>query len=89
MSAMPLDDARGRLSELAAEVKRTDDRIVLTDHGEDVVALISAEELHWFERMEDAADLEAAREVLDSDEPSIPHEVVMRKIFGDEWTPHD
>lgn len=45
MAAVPLGDARNRLSEYVADVERTHERITITRHGHPAAVLISADEL--------------------------------------------
>lgn len=45
MSAVPLGEARDRLSEYVADVERTHDRITITRHGHPAAVLISADDL--------------------------------------------
>jgi prevent-host-death family protein len=53
-------DLRARLGDLVSRVSYKHDRIVITKHGKPVAALISAEDLEFFERLEDRMDNEAA-----------------------------
>lgn len=45
MSAVPLGEARDRLSEYVAEVERTHARVTITRHGHPAAVLISADDL--------------------------------------------
>jgi antitoxin YefM len=45
MSAVPLGDARDRLSEYVSEVERTHQRVTITRHGHPAAVLISADDL--------------------------------------------
>ncbi|MBN7314874.1 type II toxin-antitoxin system Phd/YefM family antitoxin [Mycobacteroides abscessus] len=45
MSAVPLGEARDRLSEFVAEVERTHERVTITRHGHPAAVLISADDL--------------------------------------------
>src|SRR6476660_5937976 len=45
MTAVPLGEARDRLSELVAEVERTHQRVTITRHGHPAAVLISADDL--------------------------------------------
>jgi prevent-host-death family protein len=53
-------DLRARLGDLVSRVSYKHDRVVITKHGKPVAALISAEDLQFFERLEDRMDNEAA-----------------------------
>jgi prevent-host-death family protein len=45
MTAVPLGEARDRLSEFVAEVERTHERVTITRHGHPAAVLISAVDL--------------------------------------------
>lgn len=45
MAAVPLGEARDRLSEYVAEVERTHERVTITRHGRPAAVLISADDL--------------------------------------------
>lgn len=45
MDATPLGDARDHLSELVADVQRTQNRVTITRYGQPAAVLISADEL--------------------------------------------
>jgi len=45
MSAVPLGEARDRLSEFVAEVERTHERVTITRHGHPAAVLISVDDL--------------------------------------------
>ena len=49
MTAVPLGDARDRLSEYVSEVARTHQRVTITRHGPPAAVLISADDLAAFE----------------------------------------
>jgi prevent-host-death family protein len=53
-------DLRARLGDLVSRVSWKHDRVVITKHGKPVAALVSAEDLEFFERLEDRMDNEAA-----------------------------
>ncbi len=55
-----LADLRARLGDLVSRVSYKHDRVVITKHGKPVAALISGEDLEFFERLEDRMDNEAA-----------------------------
>jgi prevent-host-death family protein len=54
-------DLRARLGDLVARVSYKHDRVVVTKHGKPVAALISVEDLEFFEKLEDRMDVEAAK----------------------------
>ena len=71
--------------ELAAAVSRVaagNERVVVetADHARAVV--VSAEDLDTLERLEDAADLEVARQALAEDGESIPLERIAAELGG-------
>jgi antitoxin YefM len=45
MTAVPLGEARDRLSEYVADVERTHERVTITRHGHPAAVLISADDL--------------------------------------------
>jgi len=55
MTAVPLGEARNRLSEYVADVERTHERVTITRHGHLAAVLISADDL---------ASLEETLEIL-------------------------
>jgi len=81
MSAVPLGEARNRLSEYVAEVERTHERVTITRHGHPAAVLISVDDLASIEETleilgtpgavqairEGQADVEAGR-FADNDE---------------------
>lgn len=64
MTRMSVTEAREDLSETVRRVEVRRERVVLTRHGREVAALVSAEDLELLELLEDRADLEAIREAL-------------------------
>ena len=75
--AYTLTNARSRFGELVNRARFGRERIVLTEHGKPVAAIISVEELAELQAAVEAADLAAAQAVLAADHPSFPHEQVM------------
>jgi antitoxin YefM len=55
MSTLPLSDVKARFSEIADEVDRTHERVLITRNGQEYVVLMSVEDL---------ASLEATLELL-------------------------
>jgi prevent-host-death family protein len=49
MSTLSLSDVKARLSEIADEVDRTHERVLITKNGREYVVLISAEDLESIE----------------------------------------
>lgn len=65
MTAVPLGDARDRLSEYVSEVERTHQRVTITRHGRPAAVLISADDL---------ASIEETLEILGT--PGAPEAIV-------------
>ena len=51
--------------------------VIITEHGREVAAIISVEELAGLRAAADAADLRLAQRVAASDDPGVPHDAVM------------
>ncbi len=65
---MPLSEAKAHLSEIADEVDRTHERVLITKNGRDYVVLMSVADLESIEAtMELLADPEAQRRVAASE----------------------
>ncbi len=68
MTALPLGEARNRLSEVVGEVERTHERIDITRHGRPAAVLISPDDLSSLEETLDIlttpGEAEAIREGL-------------------------
>jgi len=75
-----LTNARSRCGELVNRARFGRERIVLTEHGKPVAAIISVEELAELQAAADAADLAAAATVRSSGHPGLAHEQVMAAI---------
>lgn len=69
---MPVSQAREELAELVNLVHYRHERVILLRHGRPVAALVSADDLELFERLEDEADLRAAAEALADPECKAP-----------------
>lgn len=72
MTKMSVTAARDDLAEMVRRVEVSRERVVLTRHGRDVAALVSAEDLELLELLEDRADLEAVREALAESSDRVP-----------------
>ena len=75
--AFPLTSARSRLGELVKRARYGRERLVITEHGKPVAAIISVEELAELQAAADAADSALAARVRASGAAGIPHEQVM------------
>ena len=73
MTKMSVTAARDDLAEMVRRVEVSRERVVLTRHGRDVAALVSAEDLELLELLEDRADLEAVREALAETSDRVPY----------------
>jgi prevent-host-death family protein len=76
-------ELRARLGDLVTRVSYKHDRVVITKHGKPVAALVSAEDLEFFERLEDRMDNEAAdaaEEETRKNGGPIPWETVKREL---------
>ena len=58
---VPASKARGNLARILDAVRVEDERVILTQHGREVAALIRVEDLHLLEELEDHADAEEIR----------------------------
>lgn len=61
---MTATDARRSWKELVGRAQHGHQRTIITQHGKAAAAVISAEELEYFERLEDMIDARAARRAL-------------------------
>lgn len=59
-----LSTARDSLAEMVNRVRFGGERLTLTRRGRPVAAIVSVEDAELLERLEDAADLDAARSAL-------------------------
>jgi prevent-host-death family protein len=71
MSRVTVFDARNDFAEILNRVAYAKERVVITRRDKDVVAIVSIEDLHLIEQLEDRIDLEDAKKVLARNEPTI------------------
>ena len=64
MTAVPLGDARDRLSEYVSEVERTHQRVTITRHGHPAAVLISADDLAAIEETLEILGTHGATEAI-------------------------
>lgn len=64
MTAVPLGDARDRLSEYVSEVERTHQRVTITRHGHPAAVLISADDLAALEETLDILGTPGSAEAI-------------------------
>lgn len=72
-----LTTARSRLGELVNRAVYGREPVIITEHGREVAAIISMEELAALRAAADAADLRLAQRVTASDDSRVPHDAVM------------
>jgi prevent-host-death family protein len=72
-----LTTARSRLGELVNRAVYGQEPVIITEHGREVAAIISMEELTALRAATDAADLRLAQRVAASHDPGVPHDAVM------------
>jgi prevent-host-death family protein len=58
-------DARDHFAEVVNRIAYGKERLILTRHGKELVAMVPVEDLELLERLEDAIDLEEARKALE------------------------
>jgi prevent-host-death family protein len=75
-----LTAARSKLGELINRAVYGQEPVIITEHGREVAAIISVEELAALQATADAADLRLARRVAASDDPGVPHGAVMAAV---------
>ena len=80
MTRLTTTEIRERLSEALNQAAYRGERIVLTRHGKDIAALISAEDLALLEELEDHLDNQAAREALAEKGKNVPWEKLKKEL---------
>lgn len=65
MKTVSLSNARGNFSRLIHDVACDKGFVVLTNRGRKLAALIPAEDLDYFQKLEDQMDAQAAKEALE------------------------
>jgi len=73
----PVTQAQSRLAELVARARQWHERVVLTEHGTAVAAIVSVADLDELQRTQDAADLAECRAIKARSGPGVPHEQFM------------
>jgi len=74
MTSVTMAEARDDLAELVNRATYGGERVILTRRGKPLAAIISAEDLAFFEELEDANDVRAAEAALAEDAVGIPWE---------------
>ena len=82
--AVPLTTARNTLGELVNRARYGRERVILSEHGKPVAAIISVADLEEFEAALDAMDLQEALALKATGGPWIPHNEVLAILAADE-----
>jgi prevent-host-death family protein len=83
--AVPLEQAKGRLGELVSRARYEHDRVLLSEYGVPVAAIISAADLDELQQAQDAADLALCQAIKTSSTgPGIPHDEVMAVLEAED-----
>lgn len=77
---VPITEARDNFSEMVNRAAYGHERVRLTRRGKAEAAIISAEELDYFEALEDAQDVLLAREALADPAASVPWSEVKARL---------
>ena len=70
MSTVAITDAREGLADLVNRATYAGERVVLTRRGRPIAAIISAQDLAFFEALEDANDARAVDDALAEEAPT-------------------
>lgn len=79
MASYPLGAARGNFAEIINKVIYGGERITITKHGKDAVAIVSLDDLNLLEAIETQIDIKEALEAL-KDPVRIPWEQVKEEL---------
>ncbi len=79
MTSYPLGAARGNFAEIINKVAYGGERIIITKHGKDAVAIIPLDDLNLLEAIETQIDIKEAMEAL-KEPGSIPWEQVKKDL---------
>ncbi|MBI4229422.1 MAG: prevent-host-death family protein [Planctomycetes bacterium] len=86
MTHLAIDKSHGKLADRIKRAARCRQRVLLREHGKDVAALVSLEDLQLIEKIEDRLDVEGARKALaemrTSGEKPVPYEEYRRGRLG-------
>jgi prevent-host-death family protein len=77
---IPITEARENFAEMINRAAYGHERVRLTRRGKPEAAIISAEELDYFETLEDAQDVLLAREAMADPAPSVPWSEVKTRL---------
>ncbi|MCI0688317.1 MAG: type II toxin-antitoxin system Phd/YefM family antitoxin [Sporichthyaceae bacterium] len=81
---VPLTTARNTLGELVNRARFGRERVVISEHGTPVAAIISVAELEELQATQDAADLRSASAAKAAGGAWIPHDRVVEILAADE-----
>jgi len=73
-------DARKDFANIVNKVAYGKESIVLTRRGQEIVALVSIEELELLQQIEDFVDIEDAKKALEGHGDNIPADEVWKKL---------
>ncbi len=79
MASLPLGKARGNFAEIINKVAYGGERVTITKHGKDAVAIVSLGDLDLLEAIETQIDINEALEAL-KEPGSIPWEQVKKDL---------
>ena len=80
MTSVAMTEARDDLAELVNRATYGGERVIITRRGKALAAIISAEDLAFFEELEDANDVRAIETALAEGGEPIPWEQVKRDL---------
>jgi prevent-host-death family protein len=80
MSKMTVKEAEGTFARTIRHVRDERERVTLTENGEPVAAIVTAEDLAFLEALEDRIDLEEARKAVAEPGDSISWEKVKAEL---------
>ncbi|HEX5495791.1 MAG TPA: type II toxin-antitoxin system prevent-host-death family antitoxin [Mycobacteriales bacterium] len=84
---LSLTQAEGRLGELVSRARYEHERVLLSDGGTPVAAIISIADLEEMQQAQDAADLALCQAIkANFTGPGIPHEEVMAMLEAEDAT---
>ncbi len=78
MTKMTISELRENLSDTLNRVHYSGERVLVEKNGRDMAAVISSEELRFFEALENRLELEEAK--LARKEPGVPWDDVKRRL---------
>ena len=82
--AFPLARTRSTLGELVSRARFGHERVVITEHGTPVAAIISMDELEELQQGRDAVDLARCRQIKAHSGPGLPHEEFMALLEAED-----